>query len=173
MRIDMKSRVMPATLFGYIWQISSRHQAGLCLLSVAVFLLSAVPLELQRRIVNDAIGKGALDTIVWLAIAYAVVALAEGVVKLWLNIYRSLVVFVPLIQQEINRRASERIHTLRAVSGGIAGATGGRQGQRSLGRRGELVSREDRRRDALPAGGGRDARDREWRGSGLICATPG
>ncbi len=203
---------MPPTLFGYIWQISSRHQAGLCLLSIAVFLLSAVPLELQRRIVNDAIGKGAIDMIVWLAIAYAVVALTEGAVKLWLNIYRSLVseravrhlrrsigaltgkalaakdraasegveismiltesepiggfvgisvsepllqggillsvfgyltwlepwmallsiavfspqmVFVPLMQQAMNRRASERIHTLRAVSGGIVGASGG------------------------------------------------
>ena len=52
---------MPATLFAYIWKISSRHQAGLCMLSVTVFLLSAVPLELQRRIVNDAIGKGALN----------------------------------------------------------------------------------------------------------------
>lgn len=201
---------MPATLFGYIWKISSRHQVGLCLLSITVFLLSAVPLELQRRIVNDAIVKGALDTIMWLAIAYAAVALTEGAVKLLLNIYRSWVsenavrhlrlgmggltgnalagnramaegveismilseaepiggfvgmsfsepllqggillsvfgylawlepwmallsvavfapqvVFVPLMQQAITRRASERIRTLREVSGTIAGASG-------------------------------------------------
>ena len=82
---------MPQTIFGYVWRVSRRHQLGLCLLSVTVFLLSAVPLELQRRIVNDAIGKGALDTIIWLAIAYAVVAVAEGAFKLWLNIYRSRV----------------------------------------------------------------------------------
>jgi ABC-type bacteriocin/lantibiotic exporter with double-glycine peptidase domain len=82
---------MPATLFGYIWQISSRHQVGLCLLSVAVFLLSAAPLELQRRIVNVATAKGAVDTIAWLAIAYAAVALTEGAVKLGLNIYRGWV----------------------------------------------------------------------------------
>ncbi len=82
---------MPPTLFGYIWQVSRRLQVGLCLLSVTVFALSAVPLELQRRIVNDAIVKGALDTIIWLAIAYAVVAAAEGGFKLWLNIYRSRV----------------------------------------------------------------------------------
>jgi ABC-type bacteriocin/lantibiotic exporter with double-glycine peptidase domain len=208
----MKGHALPPTLFGYIWQVSARNQIGLCLLSVAVFLLSAAPLELQRRIVNDAIGKGAIDTIVWLAIAYALVALAEGAVKLWLNIYRSLVseravrhlrrrmgsltgsaqaaenravsegleismilsesepvggfvgmsvsepllqggillsvfgylvwlnpwmalvsiavfspqlVFVPLMQQAMNRRASERIHRLREVSGGIVGAKGG------------------------------------------------
>jgi len=82
MRPDMTSRTLPPTLFGYIWKISSRHQAGLCLLSVIVFLLSAVPLELQRRIVNDAIGKGAIGAIVGLALAYAGVALAEGAIKL-------------------------------------------------------------------------------------------
>lgn len=203
---------MPRSVFSYIWQVSKRHQAALCLLSITVFLLSAVPLELQRRIVNDAIGKGSLDTIVWLAIAYAVVAAAEGAFKLWLNIYRSWVsergvrdlrrrvgalnnnspaargrafsggvevsmilteaepiggfigmsisepllqggvllsvfgylawlhplmallsiavfspqmVFVPFIQQQMNRRASERIRTLREVSDGIVGASGG------------------------------------------------
>jgi ABC-type bacteriocin/lantibiotic exporter with double-glycine peptidase domain len=202
----MSDWTMPKTLFGYIWRVSRRHQVGLCLLSITVFLLSAVPLELQRRIVNDAIVKGALDTIVWLAIAYAAVSLAEGAVKLWLNIYRSWVseravrdlrhrvgaltaeagvisggveismiltesepiggfigmsisepllqggvllsvfgylvwlhpmmallsiavfapqmVFVPLMQQAMNRRASERIQTLREVSDGIAGASG-------------------------------------------------
>lgn len=210
---------MPRTLFGYIWQVSRRHQVGLCLLSITVFLLSAVPLELQRRIVNDAIVKGALDTILWLAIAYAVVALTEGAVKLWLNVYRARVseravrdlrrrvgalngsapaaqaralsggveismiiteaepiggfvgmsvsepllqggvllsvfgymvwlnpwmallsiavfspqvVFVPLMQQAMNRRASERIHTLREVSDGIVGATGGGPAQDAL-----------------------------------------
>lgn len=203
---------MPNTLFGYIWKVSSRHQVGLCLLSVTVFLLSAVPLELQRRIVNDAIGKGALDAILWLALAYAAVALAEGAVKLCLNVYRSWVseravrrlrvrigeltgnavaaedravaegdrismilsesepiggfvgmsisepllqggillsvfgylaylepwmallsvavfapqlVFVPLMQRAITRRAGERIRTLREVSGEIVGAAGG------------------------------------------------
>ena len=203
---------MPDTLFGYIWKVSARHQVGLCLLSVTVFLLSAVPLELQRRIVNDAIGKGAVDTILWLALAYAAVAIAEGAVKLCLNIYRSWVseravrhlrlgigaltgnalaaedramaegveismmlsesepiggfvgmsisepllqggillsvfgylaylepwmallsvavfapqlVFVPLMQRAITRRAGERIRTLREVSGEIVGASGG------------------------------------------------
>jgi ABC-type multidrug transport system fused ATPase/permease subunit len=208
----MTSRAMAPTLFGYIWKISSRHQAGLCVLSVVVFLLSAAPLELQRRIVNDAIGKGALGVIVGLALAYAGIALAEGAIKLCLNIYRSWVseravlqlrrrigaltanavaaenramaegveismilseaepiggfvgvsfsepllqggvllsvfgylawlepwmallsvavfspqlVFVPLMQGAINRRAGDRIRTLREVSGEIVGASGG------------------------------------------------
>jgi ABC-type multidrug transport system fused ATPase/permease subunit len=203
---------MPRGLFGYIWKTSARHQAALAALSVVVFLLSAVPLELQRRLINDAIAHGATSTIVWLALAYLAVALTEGGVKLCLNIYRGWVsesavrhlrksvgalvtdasmaedratargveismilseagpiggfagisfsepllqggvlltvfgylawlepwmavlslavfspqlVFVPLLQNAINRRAAERIRTLRNVSGEIVGAAAG------------------------------------------------
>lgn len=82
---------LPQSLFRYIWRASAKHQVWLCVLSVIVFALSAVPLELQRRLVNDAIARGALDAILWLAIAYAGVSLAEGGTKLLLNIYRSWV----------------------------------------------------------------------------------
>jgi ABC-type multidrug transport system fused ATPase/permease subunit len=82
---------MPRTLFGYIWKISGRHQVALVPMTIAVFLLSTVPLELQRRIVNDAIAHGATGTILWLAIAYAGLAMAEGAIKLCLNVYRSWV----------------------------------------------------------------------------------
>ncbi|MBI3373747.1 MAG: ABC transporter ATP-binding protein [Betaproteobacteria bacterium] len=83
--------VLPRHLFGYVWQVSGWHQLGLAALSVLVFLLSAVPLELQRRIVNDAIGAKALESILWLALAYAGVALTEGSIKLMLNVYRGWV----------------------------------------------------------------------------------
>jgi ABC-type multidrug transport system fused ATPase/permease subunit len=84
-------RAFPRGLFAYVAQVSGWHQAGLACLSVVVFLLSTVPLELQRRIVNDAIGKGAFEPILWLAAAYAGVALAEGAIKLLLNVYRGWV----------------------------------------------------------------------------------
>ncbi|MEO6626540.1 MAG: hypothetical protein ABIN37_17185, partial [Burkholderiaceae bacterium] len=174
-----------------------------------VFLLSAVPLEIQRRLINDAINRGAVGTIVTLALAYFGVALVEGGIKLGLNIYRSRVsekavldlrhaiatltqnavqspdraqaegaeismilsesepiggfvgisisepllqvgilvsvfgylvfleplmallcalaispqmVFVPMMQRAINRRAADRIETLREVGGNIVGA---------------------------------------------------
>lgn len=82
---------LPPGIIGYILRVSGRHQLGLLLLSVAVFLLSAVPLEIQRRIVNDTLRKGAIDTILWLAVAYLGVAMLEGALKLVLNIYRSWV----------------------------------------------------------------------------------
>jgi ABC-type bacteriocin/lantibiotic exporter with double-glycine peptidase domain len=83
--------MMPNTIMGYVIRFSGAHQVGLALLSVAVFLLSAVPLELQRRIVNDVIGKGTFRTLLWLAVAYGLVALAEQSLKLILNVYRGWV----------------------------------------------------------------------------------
>ncbi len=76
---------------GYVMRSTGVHQIGLGLLSVAVFLLSAAPLELQRRIVNDVIGKGTFRTLLLLALAYAGVAFAEQSLKLVLNIYRGWV----------------------------------------------------------------------------------
>lgn len=76
---------------GYVFRYSGKHQVGLAILSVAVFALSTVPLELQRRIINDAIRSGATRTILWLAAAYAGVALAEQGLKLILNVYRGWV----------------------------------------------------------------------------------
>src|SRR5206468_11091232 len=82
---------MPRTVMGYVLRFTGAHQAGLAVLSIAVFLLSAAPLELQRRIVNDLIGKGSATTIFWLAVAYASVALTEQGLKLLLNAYRGWV----------------------------------------------------------------------------------
>jgi hypothetical protein len=57
---------MPEGLYGYIWQTSGRAQLLLAILSVFIFLLDLVPLELQRRIVNDAIGRKAFTELIWL-----------------------------------------------------------------------------------------------------------
>jgi len=82
---------MPRTIMGYVLAFTGVHQAGLAVLSVAVFGLSAVPLELQRRIVNGLTHKVAIETIAWLALGYAAVALTEQLLKLSLNIYRAWV----------------------------------------------------------------------------------
>jgi ABC-type multidrug transport system fused ATPase/permease subunit len=60
-------------------------------LSVVVFLLEVVPLELQRRIVNDVVKHRRYGTVVMLCGAYAGAVLAQGATKLGLNIYRSWV----------------------------------------------------------------------------------
>jgi ABC-type multidrug transport system fused ATPase/permease subunit len=82
---------MPPGIFSYIWRTSRWHQIGLSILSVAGFLLALAPLELQRRIVNGALGKQAIDTVVWLCVAYAALGLVAGGLKLGLNVYRGWV----------------------------------------------------------------------------------
>jgi ABC-type bacteriocin/lantibiotic exporter with double-glycine peptidase domain len=82
---------LPASIMGFVVRFTGRHQLGLAVLSAAVFGLSAVPLELQRRIVNDAVKNGTVETILWLAGAYAGVAVLEQVLKLVLNVYRGWV----------------------------------------------------------------------------------
>ncbi len=101
---------LPPTVMGFALRSSGRHQAGLALLAVMVFGLSAVPLELQRRIVNDAIRNGAAATILWLALAYAGVALVEQTAKLALNLYRAWV------SESCVRSLRQTVHEERATA---------------------------------------------------------
>jgi ABC-type bacteriocin/lantibiotic exporter with double-glycine peptidase domain len=82
---------MPQGLFRYIWRVSARDQILLSLLAVMVFLLDLAPLELQRRIVNGALQKHALEQLILLSLLYVGVVLAQGGLKLLLNIYRGSV----------------------------------------------------------------------------------
>lgn len=80
---------MPETLLGFVVRFSAWHQLGLSVLSIAVFLLEMVPLEIQRRIVNDAFKGGDYRTILTLALLYAGVAFSQGLIKLAMNLYRN------------------------------------------------------------------------------------
>jgi ABC-type multidrug transport system fused ATPase/permease subunit len=78
-------------LFRYIVATSWQHQLPLSLLTVAVFLLEVVPLELQRRVVNDVVKHRSYGAIVLLCGAYVSAVLLQGSAKLGVNIYRSWV----------------------------------------------------------------------------------
>jgi ABC-type multidrug transport system fused ATPase/permease subunit len=80
---------MPVGLLAFALRFSGRHQLALSFLAVAVFLMEMAPLELQRRIVNDAFRGGDYGAILALAGLYAAVAVGQGLLKLWMNIYRS------------------------------------------------------------------------------------
>ncbi len=84
-------RALPKSIYGYVWRVTGRHQFFVCALSIVVFLMSAIPLELQRRIVNDVIRADDFTALTALCAAYAVVALAMGAIKLGFNIYRGYV----------------------------------------------------------------------------------
>src|ERR1700726_3525869 len=82
---------MPRNIFRYVLDTSGLHQLFLLLLTIGVFLLEVVPLELQRRIVNDLVKHRDYWLVIVLCAAYAGVVLVQGGTKLVLNVYRSWV----------------------------------------------------------------------------------
>ena len=82
---------LPRSVFRYVLGTSGSHQVFLLLLTVSVFLLEVVPLELQRRIVNDLVKHRPYSWVVGLCAVYAGIVLVQGGTKLVLNIYRGWV----------------------------------------------------------------------------------
>jgi hypothetical protein len=66
---------MPRTIFRYVLETSGLHQLFLLLLTVGVFLLEVVPLELQRRIVNDLVKHRDFRLVIVLCAVYAGIVL--------------------------------------------------------------------------------------------------
>lgn len=75
-------------VYRYVWLMSGRHQFWVCLLALAVAGLSMVPLELQRRIVNDVIEGDALDRLFLLGGIYLAIIALEAVGKFLLHVYQ-------------------------------------------------------------------------------------
>ncbi|SDR63569.1 ABC transporter transmembrane region [Rhizobiales bacterium GAS113] len=82
---------MPRSFRSFIWWTSGHHQIWLAVMSAIVFGLTTVPLEIQRRVVNDAFRGGQFSTILLLAGIYLAVSLVSGLTKLALNVYRNWV----------------------------------------------------------------------------------
>jgi ABC-type multidrug transport system fused ATPase/permease subunit len=97
---------MPVNIFRYVLATSGWHQLVLVLLTMAVFLLEVVPLELQRRIVDDLVKHRDWWLVIVLCAVYAGVVLVQGSAKLVLNIYRSWV------GERATRDLRRRVHVL-------------------------------------------------------------
>src|SRR5580704_19214881 len=69
---------MPRNIFRYVLKTSGWHQLFLLLLTVGVFLLEVVPLELQRRIVNDLVKHRDYRLVIVLCAVYAGAVLRAG-----------------------------------------------------------------------------------------------
>ena len=78
-------------LYRYIWKVSGRQQVLLSMLAAGLFLVQLAPLELQRRIINDATARADFRTIGWLCAAYVLVVIVQGGLKLATNVYRGSV----------------------------------------------------------------------------------
>jgi ABC-type bacteriocin/lantibiotic exporter with double-glycine peptidase domain len=97
---------LPGNLFRYVLATSAAHQLALSALSAVVFLLEVVPLELQRRIVDDLVKRRPFSLVIWLCAGYAGSVLLQGGIKLGLNIYRSWV------GERAKRQLRRRVHTV-------------------------------------------------------------
>src|SRR5580700_5744892 len=97
---------MPRNLYRYVLETSPLHQVFLVLLTVGVFLLEVVPLELQRRIVDDLVKHRDFGFVITLCAVYAGTILMQGGGKLILNVYRSWV------GERATRDLRRRVHVL-------------------------------------------------------------
>jgi ABC-type multidrug transport system fused ATPase/permease subunit len=101
-------------LFGHILRTSWPHQLAIMALTIAVFLLEVVPLEAQRRVVNDIVKHRPYSAVLLLCIGYFSSVLVQGGTKLGLNIYRSWV--GERAKRDLRRRISAAARTTSAQS---------------------------------------------------------
>jgi hypothetical protein len=78
---------MPRTLFGFARRVSGANQAWAAVLACALFVLATAPLEMQRRILNAALLDRDTRLVLALALTYAGIVVAEGLIKLLMNVY--------------------------------------------------------------------------------------
>jgi ABC-type multidrug transport system fused ATPase/permease subunit len=100
---------LPRHLYRYVLATSWHHQIPLLALTVATFLLQVVPLELQRRIVDDAVKNRQYQAIVTLCAVYAGAVIVQGAIKLAMNVYRGW------IGENAKRDLRRRVSTVLAA----------------------------------------------------------
>ena len=76
------------SVWGYVRRMTAWHQAMLSLLAVAVAALGFAPVELQRRIIDQAIASGDRELLIWYGALYAGVLAAGQGLKLLLLVYQ-------------------------------------------------------------------------------------
>lgn len=77
-----------ASLYGYVWRMSGWHQVWVSLIAAAAAALAFAPLELQRRVVDDAIGGESARLLLTLGVIFLGIILVQGALKFALRIYQ-------------------------------------------------------------------------------------
>ena len=99
---------MSSSLYGYVLKVSHRQQVRLGLLTLAVFPLSLMPLELQRRIVNYAVAHSAIELLLAYGGLYLAVLLLQSGLKFLRDAYMHRIAegVTRLLRREIVQRGS-------------------------------------------------------------------
>ncbi|MEM7508606.1 MAG: ABC transporter ATP-binding protein [Pseudomonadota bacterium] len=77
------------TLRAFIWRMTGGAQAVAIVLALCVTILGLAPLELQRRLVDDAIGGSDKDLLILLGAIYAGVMILHKLLKFALSMFQS------------------------------------------------------------------------------------
>ena len=82
---------MPQSVYRYIFTNSFKQQVLVVLLTLSLLPLAPVPLELQRRILDDAIAQKDTDLLLQLASFYLVALIVASVLKTWMKVQRGII----------------------------------------------------------------------------------
>ncbi len=84
---DWSGGPMSTSLYGYVLKVSRKQQVRLGLLTMVLFPLASVPLELQRQIVNHAVVGSGVELLLAYGGLYLAVLLLQGGLKFVRDIY--------------------------------------------------------------------------------------
>ncbi|WP_417829044.1 ABC transporter ATP-binding protein [Thalassospira sp.] len=110
------------SLWSYVWRMSGWHQIAVCSLAVIVAALGIAPIELQRRIVDNAITPKNYDLLITLAAIYLGVIVLHGGIKFVLRIYEG---WLSESAIQHNRKHLTRLHAHNQTGDGDGNSDGG------------------------------------------------
>jgi ABC-type bacteriocin/lantibiotic exporter with double-glycine peptidase domain len=82
---------MPGNVYAYLFKYSSRQQFIVIALTLSLLPLAPVPLELQRRILDDAVANKDVDLLIWLGALYLGSLLLAALLKFAMQVQRELI----------------------------------------------------------------------------------
>ena len=100
-------------LYRYVAERSLRHQFALTALVALSAGLALIPIEMQRRLVNQAIGTRSLSALGWYGVAFLVGALAVTTMKLLINLYQAYI--AERVLRDFRSHLYDRIQELPAA----------------------------------------------------------
>lgn len=82
---------MPASVYTYIFRKSRNQQAVVIAITLALLPLAPVPLELQRRMLDEAVANRDFDLLIWLGMLYVGALLLSSGLKFLMRYQRELI----------------------------------------------------------------------------------
>ncbi|MDG1336977.1 MAG: hypothetical protein P8P53_13265 [Tateyamaria sp.] len=93
-------RSMLQSVYRYIFRYSKARQMVVIVMTLGLLPLAPIPLELQRRMLDDAVAGKDVDLLIWLGSLYIATLLLASGLKLLMRIQRELI-------------SAKIVHTLR------------------------------------------------------------